>query len=359
MLSLVGGHHRRKRTTTHERTKPRRTTMNRTALIIGATGGIGSETARALVASGWTVRALNRNPEEAARKSAWLGPVEWVRGDAMNVSDVVDAAKGVDVIVHGANPPGYRNWKGLALPMLESTIAAAKASGARIVFPGTVYNFGPDALPLVGEAAPQHPTTRKGAIRVAMEERLKQASRDGVPVLVVRAGDFLGTHAANSWFSQGLVTPGKPLRSVTYPGKPDAGHAWAYLPDLATTIVRLLDRAADLAPFEVFHFRGHWFDRGIALAEATRRVAGIPDAPIRRFPWFAIYLLAPFKETFREMIEMRYLWNEPLELDNRKLVAFLGEEPHTPLDEALRGTLDGLGCTGDGMPLARSTPATT
>jgi hypothetical protein len=44
------------------------------------------------------------------------------------------------------------------------------------------------------------------------------------------------------------------------------------------------------------------------------------------------------------MLEMRYPWATPVELDNRKLVAFLGEEPHTPLDRALSETLAGLGC---------------
>ena len=73
--------------------------------------------------------------------------MQWIAGDAMQRDDVMAAAGGADVIVHGVNPPGYRNWRGLALPMLESSIAAAKASGARLVFPGTVYNFGPDAFP--------------------------------------------------------------------------------------------------------------------------------------------------------------------------------------------------------------------
>jgi nucleoside-diphosphate-sugar epimerase len=266
--------------------------------------------------------------------------IEWVRGDAMDPASVLAAATGVSVIVHAANPPGYRNWKGLALPMLESTIRAARALGARIVFPGTVYNFGAEVLPRVSETAEQNPRTRKGAIRVEMEERLRSS---GVPVLVVRAGDFFGARAHSSWFSQGLVKPGRPLRSVVYPGESEVGHAWAYLPDLARTIALLLDRASDLEHFAVFHFRGHWFDRGIEIAEAARRV-GNPAAPIRSFPWFAIYLLAPFNETLREMIEMRYLWKEPLELVNDKLVSFLGEEPHTPLDEALRQTLQGLGC---------------
>ncbi|MEP7053259.1 MAG: SDR family NAD(P)-dependent oxidoreductase [Pseudomonadota bacterium] len=320
--------------------------MNRIALVIGATGGIGGETARALIKSGWQVRALHRDPARAIKGSAELGPIEWLQGDAMNVAEVVAAAAGVSVVVHAANPPGYKNWRWLALPMLESSIAAARAAGAHLVLPGTVYNFGPDAPAFVDESAPQRPVTRKGKIRVAMEERLRQAASEGTPVLIVRAGDFFGPRGtSNSWFSQGLVKPGRPLRSVTYPGKHDVGHAWAYLPDLAATIVRLLERSGGLSAFEVFHFAGHSFQRGVELAEAIASAAGMPNAPIRRFPWFAIYLLAPFLETFREMLEMRYLWSRSLLLDNRKLIAFLGSEPHTPLAEALRATLVGLGCS--------------
>lgn len=310
--------------------------MERTALVIGATGGVGGETALALLERGWKVRALHRRPEVAAKDSP--DPrIEWVRGDAMDSASVVAAAEGVSVIVHGANPPGYRNWQGLALPMLESTIAAAQKVGARIVFPGTVYNYGMEVGPRVSEGAVQRPSTRKGAIRVAMEQRLR---RSGVPVLIVRAGDYFRARAKNSWFSQGLVKPGQALRWLMYPAKADLGHQWAYLPDVAKTMALLLDRELDT--FAVFHFRGHWFDRGIELAEATRRVGGAPRARIWPFPWLAVYVLALFNETFREMIEMRYLWKVPLELVNDKLVATLGEEPHTPLDAALTTTLRGL-----------------
>lgn len=326
--------------------------MKRIALVLGATGGVGSETALALLSAGWAVRAVTRNPERARRDFPHLHGVEWLPGDSMNRESVVAAASGASAVVHAVNPPGYKNWKGLALPMLESSIAAARASGARLVLPGTVYNFGPDVPALVDESAPQRPVTRKGKIRVVMEQRLREASEQGVPVLIVRAGDFFGPRAGNSWFSQGLVKPGKALRSVTYPGDHDAAHAWAYLPDLATTIARLLERSADLAPFDVFHFGGHGFQRGVEMAEATRRAAELPRAPIRRFPWFAIFLLAPFIVTFREMLEMRYLWRRSLLLDNGKLVRFLGEEPHTPLDAALRTTLTGLGC----LPVAVTSP---
>jgi hypothetical protein len=41
---------------------------------------------------------------------------------------------------------------------------------------------------------------------------------------------------------------------------------------------------------------------------------------------------------------MRYLWRQPVRLDNRKLVGVLGAEPHTPLDVAVERTLEGLHC---------------
>lgn len=319
--------------------------MTSTALILGATGGFGGETALALHRHGWQLRALHRNPKAAARALADMPFIDWVKGDAMSAGDVRAAAVNADIVIHAVNPPGYRNWGGTVLPMIDNTIAAAKEAGARIVFPGTVYNFGPDAFPLLAETSPQNPETRKGVLRVEMERRLRAASEEGVPVLILRGGDFFGgRNAGNNWFAQGLVKPGKPLRAVTYPGPHHVGHNWAYLPDMAETVARLLMRADELKPFETFHFGGHWLEQGIEMADAIRFTARKPDLPVKRLPWFALTLLSPFIETFREMREMRYLWKKPVKLDNSKLVAFLGHEPHTPLDIAVRSTLAGLGC---------------
>ena len=299
--------------------------------------------ARALQARGWRVRALHRDPERARTGDVSL---EWVKGDALDAASVIRAAEGARIIVHGANPPGYRNWQGLAMPMLESTVAAAAASGARVLFPGTVYNFGPDAGGAVDETAPQNPTTRKGAIRVAMERRLEGAARDGVRTLVVRAGDFFGPRAGNNWLAQGMLLLPGPVKRVFNPGRAGVGHAWAYLPDLAETMVRLIEREDEFADFEVFHFGGTWVEDNRAFADAVRRAAGRPEAPIYRFPWPMVHALAPFNETFREMREMVYLWRRPLRLLDGKLRRALRDVPETPLDAALRATLQGLGRLG-------------
>jgi len=307
------------------------------ALVIGATGGIGGAVAERLVAAGWRVQAMNRNPDAARIGREDL---EWLKGDAMVEADVVAAAEGAQLIVHGANPPAYRNWAGLQLPMLTATIAAAKTSGARIVFPGTVYNFGPDAFPSLNEASPQNPVTRKGAIRVRMEQALREAADGGVRVLIVRAGDFFGPKPGNNWLSQGLVKPGKPIASVSYPGPLAIPHAWAYLPDVAETMVRLATNSEGFGDFEVFHMQGQTLT-GEALVDALGQAAG-RRLPVHRLPWIAIKAMAPFNETMREMLEMRYLWDRPVLLDNSKLVARLGEEPHTPIVTALRTALAGM-----------------
>ena len=319
----------------------------RTALVLGATGGIGGEVATALLRHGWTVRALQRDPAQVARRNEAGGGIAWLTGDAMRPADVAGAAAGAERIVQGVNPPGYRNWAQRAVPMLDSSIAAARASGARVVLPGTVYNYGPEAFPLLAEDSPQHPRTRKGAIRVEMERHLRDAAEGGVGVLIVRAGDFFGPHTNSSWFSQALVKPGRPVRSVANPGRRGVGHSWAFLPDLAETMVRLAQREGAREAFERFHFAGHWDPDGTAMAAAIGRAAGQPKLRARRFPWPLLVAASPFVTFLREMMEMRYLWREPLRLDNRRLIAALGAEPHTPLDQAVRRTLAGLGCLSE------------
>ncbi|MCZ7909981.1 NAD(P)H-binding protein [Agrobacterium leguminum] len=309
------------------------------ALILGVNGGVGSQVSRMLQQRGWRVRAMTRQRTSTGTTDG----VERVTGDAMNRQDVMDAAKGVSLIVHAVNPPGYRNWESQVLPMLDNSIAAAEACGARIVFPGSVYNFGPDAFPLLAEDSPQKPFTRKGALRVEMERRLKMASMRGVPVLIVRAGDFFGPDARNNWFSQMLVKPGKPVRSVQNPAAPYAGHQWAYLPDVAETIGRLLDRAGELPAFAVYHMEGFWDFDGLQLVEAIERVVGHP-VKRRQLSWSGIKLAAPFVPLFREVLEMQYLWQMPIRMSNRRLTDFLGTEPRTPIDIAVATTLASLGC---------------
>lgn len=318
---------------------------SKTALVLGPNGGIGGEMVRQLVADGWRVRAMKRGLGVASRVD---GGVEWIEGDAMRAQDVGRAAEGCSVIVHAVNPPGYRGWGQKVLPMIENTIAAAAKQGATIVLPGTVYNYGPDAFPVLFEDALQRPLTRKGKIRVGMERLLREASERGnVRVIVVRAGDFFGPGARNNWLSQGMIEPGRVPAEVKLPSTPGVGHQYAYLPDVAATMISLLKKREQLPAFANFHMAGYWDRDGSELGQAIQRVVtahGAKAPKLKAFPWWQIRFAAPFNETLREMMEMRYLWQRPVRMDNQQLRELLGTEPHTPLETALACTLASLGC---------------
>ena len=318
----------------------------RIALVLGATGGVGGAIARALADHGWTVRAMVRNAAKAEANWTATGPVpHFIPGDAMVQGNVVRAATEggpADVIVHAVNPPGYRDWDKLVLPMIDNTIAAARAAGgARVVLPGTVYNYDPAITPVIDADTPQTATSRKGRIRVALEQRLKDTAPE-VPSLILRAGDFFGPGARSSWVSQAMVKPGQPVLKVTSlaPGVP---HAYAYLPDLAETFAQLLDRPDRLSPFECVQFEGLWDADGRKMLEAIRAAVG-RDVPEKSFPWWLMRLAAPFGGFPREAVEIEPVWRNPMRLDNTRLIEILGREPRTPLGLATERSLTDMGC---------------
>ncbi len=327
------------------------TDLNKTALVLGATGGIGGEVARQLLAAGWSVRGLSRSaePSSAPKDGVEKEGITWLRGDALNITEVRTAAAGCALIVHAVNPPGYKRWGEVVLPMLDNTIAVAKELHATIVLPGTVYNYGPNAFPALSERSPQNPITKKGAIRVEMERRLQTFAEQGGRVIIVRAGDFFGPQAGNNWFAQGLIKPQQAVKTISNPGQAGVGHQWAYLPDVARTMLSLIAMRETLPAFATFQLDGHWDHDGTQMTQSIQRVVvqqGGPRPKVTSFPWWLMPVIALLNETVKEMLEMRYLWQTPLRMHNAKLKSLLGQEPHTPLDEAVAATLRGLGCIG-------------
>ncbi|UXN76024.1 epimerase (plasmid) [Devosia sp. A8/3-2] len=200
---------------------------------------------------------------------------DWLEGDALKRDDVAEASDGVSLIVHAVNPPNYQNWDKVVLPMIDNTIEAAEISGARILLPGTIYNFDPSTAPLISAGSPQRPRSRKGAIRVALEQRLRVAAPQ-VQSIVLRAGDFFGPGARSSWFSQAMVAPGKPVSRVVRMSRGD-GHSWAYLPDLAEAAARLMDVQHTLLPFEDIQFEGYYDASGSGMVDTVLSL--VPTKP--------------------------------------------------------------------------------
>ena len=298
-------------------------------LILGITGGFGSHVAQALARQGWGIKAMLRDPRKLPQR---FRGADVVKGDAANIDDVRRAAEGVDTIVYGVNPPGYK-WDGIVLPLLENTARVAEENGQTIVFPGNVYVFDPNDGPEFDEHSPFHPVSSRGRMRKEMEERLKRTSERGAQVIIIRMGDFIAPEVPGNWMNH-LVRKSKTGYALAVTGPCDLAHTWAYLPDAARATAELVGKKEGLAPFNIFHFRGYratFIDIANAIQEATGK-----KVKLGKFPWIAIRLLAPFNTMFSGLVEMRYLWTREINLSDGKIQKVLGKPlPRTPLSDAL------------------------
>lgn len=286
--------------------------MTQSVLVLGANGTFGGAAAKAFADAGWDVLRFNRATD-----------------------DLPTRAKQVDVIVNGWNPQGYRNWDTEVPRITAEVIDAARASGATIVIPGNVYNFGAAPGPWL-ETTPQEAHTRKGRIRIDMERTYRAATESGVRTIVLRAGDYMARDSKSSWLNQVIaarVNRGK----FTYPGNREIDHAWAYVPDMARAAVALAERRKSLPAFAAVSFPGYTLT-GKEVKEHLEAITG-RVLRVARFPWWAMELAAPFWTLGREMREMRYLWETSHSLDGAQFRELVPDFRPTSVRAALADCL--------------------
>ena len=87
----------------------------------------------------------------------------------------------------------------------DAALAAARGSGALLMLPGNVYNFGAALPPQLREDTPQVAATVKGRLRIESESQVRHATADGaMKAVVIRAGDFFGS-GCGSWLDEVMV----------------------------------------------------------------------------------------------------------------------------------------------------------
>ncbi|BAT58005.1 NAD dependent epimerase/dehydratase family protein [Variibacter gotjawalensis] len=305
--------------------------MTEKILILGAAGRLGKACAKAFRDAGWDVISFVR---AGADMRAAEGTTV-IQGDALDDEDVLAAAKGASVILNAVNFP-FGQWPAKILPQNAVAIAAAEATGATLMLPGNLFVYGKDMPPEIDETTPMHPQSRKGKLRLAVEQKIAVSS---ARTITLRAGDFFGGTNFGSWFDL-VIARDVDLGVVRYPGPLLVPHAWAYLPDLAETFVKLAEKRDTLEQHAVFGFPGHPAS-GFELLAAIR-AAMQKGLKRRSFPWFMLWLGSPFIANWREIVEVSHLWKRPNRIDGTKLQAAIGDIPETEFHHAVTQALDDL-----------------
>lgn len=316
-----------------------------TVLILGARGRLGLAAAQAFAQAGWQVLAQVR---PGATGPAVPG-VQWLAIAAEDTPALAAHAQGAQVVVHAMNPAyTHKAWRTQAPGLMDAAIEATRALGATLMLPGSVYNYGSAMPPLLREDTPQTALDFKGRMRIQLEQRLQAATRDGtLRAIVLRAGDFFGS-GLGSWLDLAIAKDLAKGR-ITCPGPLDIQRPWAYLPDLARTLVLVAQARHRLAAFDTLHFAGQqvtaqqWVQVLSAVAAEQGWAPHSGAVRVGQLPWPLLRLAGLVLPTYAALADVRYLWSTPHRLDNTRLVALIGAEPHTPFEPAVRRALHDLG----------------
>ena len=162
--------------------------------VLGATGFIGGQIARAAVARGWQVRGLRRRPH--ATGAVGDLEVEWVSGDLADPASLVAAMRGCPLVFHAAAYYPHRArdvWDTVrhGVTGMRNVLAAASAAGVkRLVYTSALTTVGPPSDPrqLAGERdlyTPGSVPLPYFEVKWAMEMEAARATAQGLPVVTL------------------------------------------------------------------------------------------------------------------------------------------------------------------------------
>ncbi|MDQ3714549.1 MAG: NAD(P)H-binding protein, partial [Actinomycetota bacterium] len=111
--------------------------MTGVALVTGASGYVGGRLVPALLASGWSVRAMVRKASRL-RDYPWAADVTVVEGDVLDVDSLAPALDGADVVYYLVHAIGSgADFEATDRRAAENFATAARAAGVRrIVYLG-------------------------------------------------------------------------------------------------------------------------------------------------------------------------------------------------------------------------------
>lgn len=167
----------------------------RRALVLGATGFIGGQIARAACAAGFEVHGLRRRP--GAVGAVGDQPLVWHEGDLSNPASLEAAMQGCEVLFHAA---GYAPRTERSVPQavrqgvseMRNVLEAARRAGVRrVVYTSSLSTIGPPP-PGSGRLADERDGYLPGStgnayyeVKWAMEHEALRATLSGLPVVIL------------------------------------------------------------------------------------------------------------------------------------------------------------------------------
>lgn len=308
--------------------------------IFGAAGAVGLNLAAELASRGIPFRVVGRQRNRLEASFGHYPGVEIHPADLNNPESTRAAARGLDAIVYAVGLP-YSAQAFAAYPgMMRTACEAAKAEGVRELLQiSNVYGYGPPRTALVAETHPREPVAVKGRWRKEQED-VTLAAHDaaGLRTQVLRLPDFYGPHAELS-YAQLIFDAAKAGKTANVFAPADTPHEFVFMPDAARVVADLLAREDGWG--EAYNLAG---PGAITVSEFGALIyQALGEKPrLRTAGKGMVRFMGLFSPLMREFVEMLYLQQTPVMLDDSKLRRLLGEVRKTPYTEGVQRTVEWL-----------------
>jgi nucleoside-diphosphate-sugar epimerase len=306
------------------------------AAIFGAAGAIGPWVGAEFDRRGIPFRVVGRGREKLEKTFGKMANAEVFPADLSDLRSASAAARGVDTIIYGVGLP-YPSHQ-LHPVLMRTTIEAAVAMQVkRIVLMSSVYGYGVPQTVRVAETHPRQPETRKGQYRKQQEDVVLGAHEKGqIAGLIVRLPDFYGPGADNSLANPvfGAALQGK---TANWVGPVNTPHEFVYVPDSGPVVADLAECAECYG--EAWNFGGPGSINTLDFITRVYRAAG-RSPKYRTAGRGLLKVMGWFNPLFRELVEMVYLEETPVILDDSKLLAKFPGVHKTSYDDGIRLTLE-------------------
>lgn len=306
-------------------------------LIIGFTGGIGRATAKALIEKNEAVVALVRDLQKGEKYAQGLSGIEFVQGDANNLSDIEKALENCSTLFYCANIP-YPRWEKEARELFSVSVTAAINKKVKLVFPGNVFVYGKAQQTLVNEGHPHAAQTKKGNIRIEMERMLVRANKEnGLCYSIVRMPDFYGPFVINGFYDK-IFQNALRGKKLQWFGGLNVPTELIYIEDggEAMALAGLSSKADGMQ----FNVPGYSEITAKKFLKEISRQAGKKSKISSINIDFLVAIAGLFNPMAKEFKEMMYLKSKRLIMTGELFRTTFDTLPATPYEEGIRKTLD-------------------
>ena len=247
------------------------------SLVIGGTGQLGANLVRALLEHGHQVRVLRRSTSNTSTIKGL--DIQHVVGDLNDGASLRRACDGMHVVYHVAGYYPSRTIsvdvaKGQALKETTLLLEAVRAAGVeRLIYASTLTTVGfPEN--------PRYPATETCAFATrftsnpylmakdTMEDKILQASKQGIPSVVVIPTEFFGAYDQRPTSGTHILMIANRQMPVYIPGRANVIH----VRDVAVAMIRAAERGRVGERYLV----GNWNTTQKELNELIAEVVGVP-----------------------------------------------------------------------------------